>query len=53
MVGLCEQLEVLAHTRPMTLAGDLLSRLELEFDRVIRALDALVLRRRSKEPGGE
>ena len=53
MVSLCEQLEVLAHTRPMALAGDLLPRLELEFDRVIRALDALVLRRRSKEPGGE
>ena len=52
MVGLCGQLEVLAHTGLLPLAGDLLSRLEQEFDRVIRAPDALVLRRRSQEPGG-
>jgi two-component system sensor histidine kinase/response regulator len=52
MVDLCEQLEVLSHTGLMPLAGDLLSRLEHEFDRVILALDALVLRRRSQEPGG-
>jgi CheY-like chemotaxis protein/HPt (histidine-containing phosphotransfer) domain-containing protein len=52
MVSLCEQLEVLVHTGPIPLAGDLLSRLEQEFDRVIRALDALVLGRRSQEPGG-
>jgi two-component system, sensor histidine kinase and response regulator len=53
MVSLCEQLEVLAHTGPVATAGDLLSHLEQEFDRVIRALDALVLRRRSQEPGGD
>jgi two-component system sensor histidine kinase/response regulator len=51
MVGLCEQLEVLAHSRPTASAGNLLPRLEQEFNRVIQALDALVLRRRSQEPG--
>ena len=52
MVSLCEQLEVLVYTGPMASAGNLLSHLEQEFDRVIRALDAFVLRRRSQEPGG-
>ena len=33
-------------------ADDLLARLEQEFDRVIRALDAVLLRRRSHDPGG-
>ena len=51
MVSLCEQLEVLATTGPMASADTLLDRLEQEFDRVIRALDAIVLRRRSHEPG--
>jgi HPt (histidine-containing phosphotransfer) domain-containing protein len=53
MVSLCEQLEVLATTGPMASADTLLDRLEQEFDRVILALDAIVLRRRSQQPGGE
>jgi CheY-like chemotaxis protein len=51
MVILCEQLEVLVHAGPTASAGNLLSHLEQEFDRVIRALDAFVLRRRAQEPG--
>jgi two-component system sensor histidine kinase/response regulator len=53
MVTLCEQLEVLAHTGSTPVMGELLDRLENEFDRVIHALDALVLRRRAHEPGGD
>jgi CheY-like chemotaxis protein/HPt (histidine-containing phosphotransfer) domain-containing protein len=42
MASLCEQLEVRARTGALPLAGDLLARLEQEFDRVIRALKAVV-----------
>jgi HPt (histidine-containing phosphotransfer) domain-containing protein len=47
MVTLCEQLEVLARSGAIRPAGDLLSPLEQEFHRVIRALDAILPRRPS------
>ncbi len=46
MVSLCERLEALVQTGAVPSAGELLSHLESEFDRVIRALDTLILRRR-------
>ena len=42
MASLCEQLEVRARTGALPLAGDLLALLEQAFDRVIRALKAVV-----------
>jgi two-component system, sensor histidine kinase and response regulator len=42
MASLCEQLEVRARTGALPVAGDLLALLEQEFDRVIRALKAVV-----------
>jgi two-component system sensor histidine kinase/response regulator len=45
MAGLCEQLEVLARAGELPPAGDLLCRLEQEFDRVTSVLDAVVARR--------
>ena len=44
MVSLCEQLERHARAGTVQPAGDLLPLLEQEFDRVIRALDAIVPR---------
>jgi CheY-like chemotaxis protein/HPt (histidine-containing phosphotransfer) domain-containing protein len=46
MVSLCEQLELRARGGTVPPAGDLLPLLEQEFDRVIRALDAIVPGRR-------
>jgi two-component system, sensor histidine kinase and response regulator len=45
MVSLCEQLEVFASAGALPPAGDLLWRLEQEFDRVTSVLDAVVPRR--------
>jgi hypothetical protein len=53
MVSLCERLEALGRTGPMPSAGELLSQLDQEFDRLIHALDAFILRRRVHEPGGD
>jgi two-component system, sensor histidine kinase and response regulator len=52
MVSLCEHLELLARAGTISPDLDLLTLLEQEFDRVIRALDAVVPRRRSEVPGG-
>jgi CheY-like chemotaxis protein/HPt (histidine-containing phosphotransfer) domain-containing protein len=52
MVGLCEHLEVLARTGAILPADDLVSRLEQEFNRVIRALEAVIPGRRSPGPPG-
>ena len=52
MVSLCEHLELLARAGTIPPDPDLLTLLEQEFDRVIRALDAVVPRRRSEVPGG-
>jgi HPt (histidine-containing phosphotransfer) domain-containing protein len=53
MVGLCEHLEVLARAGVIPPAANLVSRLEQEFNRVIRALEAVVPGRRSPGPPGE
>jgi two-component system sensor histidine kinase/response regulator len=45
MVSLCEQLELLARAGALPPAGDLLWRLEQEFERVTSVLDAVVPRR--------
>jgi two-component system, sensor histidine kinase and response regulator len=47
MVNLCEHLEVLARAGAIPPADNLVSRLEQEFNRVIRALEAVVPGRRS------
>jgi CheY-like chemotaxis protein/HPt (histidine-containing phosphotransfer) domain-containing protein len=57
MVSLCEQLELRSRGGTVPPAGDLLPLLEQEFDRVIRALDAIVPSRRPRgrqgaQPGG-
>ena len=49
MASLCEQLEVRARTGASPVAGDLLALLEQEFDRVIRALKAVVPRHDSQD----
>jgi len=50
MVSLCEQLELRARGGTVPPAGDLLPLLEQEFDRVIRALDAIVPSRQPQGP---
>jgi two-component system, sensor histidine kinase and response regulator len=52
MVSLCEQLERRACAGTLSPAGDLLPLLEQEFDRVIRALDAIVPGRQPRGPEG-
>jgi HPt (histidine-containing phosphotransfer) domain-containing protein len=45
MVSLCEQLELRVRGRALSPATDVLALLEQEFNRVIRALDAIVPKR--------
>jgi hypothetical protein len=45
MVSLCEQLELGVRGRALSPATDVLALLEQEFNRVIRALDAIVPKR--------
>jgi two-component system, sensor histidine kinase and response regulator len=52
MVSLCEQLELCVRVEALSPAADLLPLLEQEFNRVIRALDAIVPKRRSPDPDG-
>ena len=53
MVSLCEHLEVLARAGVIPPAANLVSRLEQEFNRVIRALEAVIPGRQSPGPPGE